>query len=140
MSHFAKVENGIVTQVLVIEQDQIDTGNWGNPADWIQTSYNTRGNVHYLPDSHTPSGQPAVRGNYAGVGAIYDATHDVFYRAQPFPSWTLDTTTWQWRAPVAKPAIVPFQVNNDTRELVAGTDYDWDESSQAWVAYATPRG
>jgi hypothetical protein len=74
------------------------------------------------------------------VGAIYDVVNDVFYPPQPFPSWTLDTDIWQWRAPVAKPAVIPFQVNKDTQELVAGTDYDWDESSQSWVAYSTPRG
>ena len=112
MSHFAKVENGIVTQVIVIEQDMIDSGHFGHASLWKQTSYNTHGNQH-------PDGRP-LRGNYAGIGYTYDEEHDVFYAPQPFPSWTLSHTTWLWEPPVPYP--------ND------GQPYNWDETTKSWVA------
>jgi len=88
MSHFAKIEQGIVTQVIVAEQDFIDTLE----GQWLQTSYNTYGN------QHTQGGTP-LRGNYAGIGFIYDQTHDVFYAPKPADNATLNTTTWLWEVP-----------------------------------------
>lgn len=111
MSHFAKVIDGIVTEVLVIEQDVIDTGLFGDPALFVQTSYNTYGGQH-------PEGRP-LRKNYAGVGFIYDAERDAFIAPQPFPSWTLDDETCLWDAPVPYP--------DD------GKIYTWDEATLAWV-------
>jgi len=119
MSHFAKVENGVVTQVIVAESDFFNTFIDTTPGKWIQTSYNTHGNTHYLPDSTTPSGQPPLRANYAGVGDTYDEEHDVFYGPSPFPSWILNTTTWTWNAPVAMPTD--------------GKHYRWNESTKSWV-------
>ena len=95
MSHFAKCLDGKVVQVIVAEQDFFNTFVDGSPGTWIQTSYNTFGNHH-------PEGRP-LRGNYAGIGFTYDATHDVFYAPQPDPSWTLNQTTWLWEPPVAQP-------------------------------------
>ena len=112
MSHFAKVENGIVTQVIVIEQDMIDSGHFGHASLWKQTSYNTHGNQH-------PDGRP-LRGNYAGIGYTYDEEYDVFYAPQPYPSWVLNHTTWLWEPPVPYP-------NN-------GQPYNWDETTKSWVA------
>lgn len=77
MSHFAKIENNIVTQVIVAEQDVINSGLFGNPASWIQTSYNTRDGVHYGPDGKPDNGV-ALRKNYAGVGYVYDPLKDEF--------------------------------------------------------------
>lgn len=111
MSHFAKVIDGIVTEVLVIEQDVIDTGLFGDPALFVQTSYNTRGGQH-------PEGRP-LRKNYAGIGFTYDAVRDAFYAPQPFPSWTLDDDTCLWEAPTAYP--------DD------GKRYYWDEATLTWV-------
>ena len=122
MSHFAKVENGIVTEVLVIEQDVIDTGLFGDPASFIQTSYNTRGGVHYGPDGQ-PDG-PGLRKNYAGVGYTYDPALDAFIPPQPFPSWTLDTQTCLWVAPVTYPED--------------GAAYRWDEATLSWVKIEEP--
>jgi hypothetical protein len=119
MSHFAKVENGIVTQVIVAEPDFISTGALGDPVNWKQTSYNTRGGVHYGADGQPDSGE-ALRANYAGVGYTYDAVHDVFYAPKPYPSWTLNDTTWLWEAPAAYPQT--------------GGPYHWDESVKGWVA------
>lgn len=86
MSHFAKVENGIVTQVIVAEQDVIDSGLFG--TDWVQTSYNTHGGQH-------PEGRP-LRKNYAGIGYTYDSTRDAFIPPKPDGDWTLNETTCQW--------------------------------------------
>lgn len=116
MSHFAKVENGKVVQVIVAEQDFIDSGVVGH--GWVQTSYNTRGNVHYGQDGK-PDGGIALRGNYAGIGYTYDETNDVFYAPQPFPSWTLNHQTWLWEAPVPYP---------DDGKL-----YRWDEDTTSWI-------
>jgi hypothetical protein len=110
MAHFAKVENGIVTQVIVAEQDFIDSGEVG--TGWIQTSYNTHGGQH-------PEGRP-LRGNYAGIGFIYDSVNDVFYAPQPYPSWTISAPTWIWQAPV------PYPVDENV--------YEWNEETQSWVA------
>jgi hypothetical protein len=111
MSHFAKVIDGVVTEVLVIEQDVIDAGAFGDPALWVQTSYNTYGGQH-------PEGRP-LRKNYAGIGFTYDAVRDAFYAPQPFASWTLNEDTCLWNAPTPYP--------DD------GKPYAWDEATLAWV-------
>ena len=118
MSHFAHVQNGIVDNVIVAEQDFINSGAVGPANEWVQTSYNTRGNVHYGQDGQ-PDGGVALRGNYAGVGYTYDAQNDVFYAPQPFPSWTLNHSTWLWESPVPYPTDGKF--------------YTWDEATQNWV-------
>ena len=118
MSHFAKVESGVVTQVIVADQDVIDSGAMGDPSAWTKTSYNTHGNVHYGPDG-APDNGIALRGNYAGVGHIYDSVNDVFYVPQPHASWALDTNTWTWLSPTPYPRD--------------GGVYLWDESTLAWV-------
>lgn len=117
MSHFAKVEGGIVTEVLVIEQDVIDTGLFGDPALFVQTSYNTHGGVHYDQDGQ-PDG-PGLRKNYAGIGFAYDPLLDAFIPPKPFPSWLLDTQTCLWDAPVPYPTD--------------GKMYVWDEATLSWV-------
>jgi hypothetical protein len=116
MSYFAQVQNGVVTQVISAEQSFIDTLD--NPSDWIQTSYNTHNGVHYGQDGK-PDGGIALRGNYAGVGFIYDKVNDVFYQPQPFASWTISAPTWEWQSPVPRP--------ND------GKVYQWDERALNWV-------
>ena len=121
MSHFAKVCDGKVTQVIVAEPDFFDTFVDSSPGQWLQTSYNTRGGVHYGADGEPDDGV-ALRGNYAGIGYTYDQANDVFYAPQPFPSWTLDQTTWLWKPPVAYP--------DD------GQIYVWDEATVNWKAFA----
>jgi hypothetical protein len=111
MSHFAKVNNGKVEQVIVAEADFFKTFIDTTPGTWIQTSYNTRGNVHTL-------GGTPLRGNYAGIDYIYDATNDVFYAPQPFNSWILNKNTWTWEAPTPMP--------ND------GKIYNWNENTKTW--------
>jgi hypothetical protein len=121
MSHFAKVIDGIVETVHVVEQDFIDSGKLGDPSNWIQTSYNTRGGVHYAPNSHEPDGGVALRKNYAGKGHTYDKTRDAFIEPKPHPSWLLNEDTCQWNAPTPMP---------DDGEL-----YDWDEDGGEWVVW-----
>jgi hypothetical protein len=111
MAHYAKIENGIVTQVIVAEQEFINSGYAGKSTDWVQTSYNTYGNQH-------PEGRP-LRGNYAGIGYTYDSANDVFYAPQPYPSWTLNNTTWLWEAPTPMPTDGKF--------------YIWDELTLSWI-------
>jgi len=111
MSHFAKVENGVVTQVIVAEQDFIDSGVLGH--GWVQTSYNTRGGVHYGIDGQ-PDGKKALNKNYAGIGYTYDGTG--FAAPSPFPSWTLNSESYLWEAPTPKPEGL----------------YDWDEATLSW--------
>jgi hypothetical protein len=121
MGHFAKVNNGIVEQVIVAEPEFFDTFVDTTPGTWIQTSYNTRGGVHYQPDSWTPSEDQskALRKNYAGIGYTYDRERDAFIEPKPFASWVLDEQTCLWEAPVPRP--------ND------GKRYYWDEPTTAWV-------
>lgn len=111
MAHFAKVEDGIVTQVLVIEQDVIDTGLFGDPASWVQTSYNTRGGQH-------PEGRP-LRKNFAGIGYTYDPVRDAFIPPKIFDSWTLNEETCIWEAPTPYPKD--------------GKMHFWDEETLSWV-------
>ena len=97
MSHFAKVCDGKVIKVIVAEQEFFDTYIDDSPGRWIQTSYNTRGGKHYDPVTGELSADQtkALRGNYAGVGFVYDDKNDVFYESKPYASWTLNNTTWQ---------------------------------------------
>jgi hypothetical protein len=122
MSYFAKVTNGIVTRVIAVSAEYIENYVDSSPGEWIQTSYNTRGGVHYDPETREPSADQskALRYNYAGIGFIYDKNADAFYSPQPFPSWTLNTTSYTWEAPVAYP---------DDGEV-----YEWNEETQTWDA------
>jgi hypothetical protein len=118
MSHFAKVLDGKVIQVIVAEPEFFNTFVDSSPGQWLQTSYNTRGGVHYGQDGQ-PDGGVALRGNYAGIGYVYDHTHDVFYAPQPFASWTLNEATWTWEPPV------PYPTDDKM--------YRWDETVKNWV-------
>ena len=127
MSHFAKVVDGIVTTVLVAEQEAVDE----RPGEWIQTSYNTRGGKHYAPNSIDEDDGIALRKNYAGIGYIYDKTRDAFYIPQPFPSWTLNEDTCLWEAPVPYPR---------TEENYDGNEFLWKEDILNWVIKIGQRG
>ena len=122
MSHFAKVENGIVTSVIVAEQEFINSGAVGDPSLWIQTSYNTRGGIHYQPNSnlHSEDQSKSLRKNYAGIGFQYDQQRDAFIPPKPveFPNFILNEETCLWEAPIPYP--------ND------GKLYNWNEQNQTW--------
>lgn len=121
MAHFAKVQDGIVTQVIVAEPEFFDTFVDSSPGEWIQTSYNTRGGVHYQPDSNTPSADQskALRKNYAGIGYTYDRERDAFIPPKPYSRWVLDEQTCLW--------VAPTQYPED------GKIYRWDDTAGNWV-------
>ena len=120
MGHFAKVSNGIVTRVIVAEADFFNNFVDDSPGQWIQTSYNTRGGVHYVPNTNEPSADQskALRKNYAGIGYSYDTTKDAFIPPQPFNSWTLNEDTCLWDSPVPYPED--------------GKLYKWNEEIVNW--------
>jgi hypothetical protein len=111
MAHYAKVLDGKVTQVIVAEADFFNSFIDSSPGAWVQTSYNTHGNQH-------PENKP-MRGNYAGIGYIYDQTNDVFYAPKPYASWLLNETTWLWESPTPMP--------------IDDKMYRWDEDTTSWV-------
>ena len=122
MAHWAEVENGIVKQVLVVDNEIIDGQDYlANQLNfggtWIQTSYNTRGGIHYSPVINQPDGGIALNMNYAGIGYSWDGIG--FAAPQPFPSWTLNKETYEWNPPVAYPTD--------------GKPYFWDESTKIWT-------
>ena len=118
MSHYAKVLNGKVINVITAEASFFNTFIDSSPGQWLQMSYNTRGGIHYGEDGK-PDGGAALRKNYAGVGHTYDSVKDAFYAPQPFPSWILDETSCLWNAPIPMP--------------MDGNKYNWNESTLAWV-------
>ena len=120
MAHFAKIENNLVTSVIVAEQEFVNTLD----GTWVQTSFNTRGNVHYGQDGNADGGV-ALRGNYAGIGYTYDADNDVFYATQPYTSWTLNTDTWLWVAPVTYP--------DDDKMYYWDEDVYQADNSKGWI-------
>jgi hypothetical protein len=115
MAHFAKIENGIVTQVIVIANDDTASADGTEKeyigaafcerlfgGDWKQTSYNGK-----------------IRKNYAGIGYTFDESRNAFIPPKPYPSWTLVESTCQWSAPVAYPT--------DDKK------YNWDEDTLTWI-------
>jgi hypothetical protein len=108
MAHYAKVEDGIVTQVIVADGPDWCEQNLG--GEWVQTSYNTLGGVH-------SGGKFPIHKNYAGVGFTFDGVG--FAAPRPYPSWTLNSESYLWEAPVAMPTD--------------GKNYSWNEENQEWI-------
>lgn len=124
MGHYAKIVDGIVTNVIVAEQDFIDSYDDGIPGQWIQTSYNTRGGIHYQPNSQEPSidQSKALRKNYAGIGHTYDPIRDAFIPPKPYNSWILNEDTCLWECSIPYPSD--------------GKTYIWNEEQLQWVEYS----
>lgn len=113
MSHFAKVNGlGIVEEVIVAEQDFIDT--LPDASSWVQTSYNTLGGIHIL-------GGTPFRKNYAGIGYKFDAERNAFIPPKPYASWGLNEETCLWEAPTPYPQD--------------GNIYNWDENTLTWIEF-----
>ena len=122
MAHYAKIEDGIVTNVIVADEDHISYLKSQDPtAQWIQTSYNTRGGVHYDPQTGQPSSDQtkALRKNYAGKGFIYNSESDCFAPPKPFASWLFDTNACLWYPPTPMPQD--------------GKMYMWNETELNWT-------
>lgn len=118
MAHYAKVVDGKVVNVITAEPEFFESFVDDSPGRWIQTSYNTRGCVHYDPETGKPSADQskALRANFAGIGGTYDDALDVFIPLKPYPSWVLNTETYEWDAPIPKPI----------------EECTWDEESLSW--------
>jgi hypothetical protein len=110
--YFAKIENGIVTQVIVIKDSSISTEEQAN--NFLQEQY--KDNSNWLETFEDGS----LRGNMASVDDIYDSAKDVFYKTKPFNSWVLNETNWIWEAPIPMPTST------------AGVLYNWDEQTLSW--------
>jgi len=139
MAHFAKIDdNNIVLQVLRLNDSDMLNGedvetesvgqqylqthnNW--PADkWIQTSYNTSHNKHGL------DGTP-FRGNYAGIGYIWDSGNEIFWHPQPYGSWVKNTTTAQWQSPLGDTPALPSENQSQNDAGTHSWSYVWNESA-----------
>jgi hypothetical protein len=120
MAYYAHLDdNDIVLNIIVSDKEHIESGEFGDPKYLIETDINTHGNVHYGDDNQPDGGTP-LRGNYASIGGKYDRNNDVFYTLQPYASWIIDPTTWQWTAPVPKPPRSETTVNV------------WNETTHKW--------
>ena len=124
MAHFAKLDkNNKVVFVTVgrDEDENLELELFNRTGDlYKRTSYNTRGGIHYNPETNEPSADQskAFRKNYAGIGYTYDKTRDAFIPPQPYPSWTLNEETCLWDSPVPYPED--------------GNAYNWNEETQTW--------
>ena len=141
MAHFARVDRaltndentGKVLDVIVADQEFIDNhgGDFG-PGDWIQTSYNTSGGVHYVRNEDGAPGEPsadqtkALRYNFASVDGLYDYEADAFYGEQPYPSFTLNTSTYLWEPPCPLPT-------DDPRDSYKWSEDQYNETENGWV-------
>jgi len=126
MAHFAQIDfNNKVTNIIVIDDSWIINAQTrineelGLSGTWIQTSYNTKGGIHYAPNSDIPDGEPQIGYNFAGIGYNYDPIKNAFYASQPYQSWILNKTTYTWQAPIPYP--------------IDGKNYYWDETNQTWI-------
>jgi hypothetical protein len=135
MAHFAEVDAaGVVLRVLVVPDDQEHRGqefmadDLGLGGTWIQTSYNTRGNVHYGADGEADGGT-ATGFNYAGVGFTWDGTG--FAAPRPYPSWNLDAS-YAWQPPTPEPTTTRT-VNHEGTDYEVPVRYRWDEDTTSWV-------
>jgi hypothetical protein len=120
MAHFSKVVNGKVIDIIVADEDFFETFVDDSPGQWIQTSYNTRGGVHYDPETGEPSADQskAFRKNYGGVDYTYDSDLDAFIPPKPYSSWVLNEDTCLWEPPIEKPDEENY--------------YVWDEENTTW--------
>lgn len=138
MAHFAKVIAGVVQEVIVADQEFINSGLAGEPSQWVQASYNTRGGKHYEPNSETESANQskALRKNYPSIGDTYDSTRDAFYQPQPYSSWVLNETTCIWESPVDYPTTEigkPIEWDETNTRWINNQDQYWDATNLVWV-------
>ena len=133
MAHYAKVTDGVVTQVIVAEPEFFDTFVDTTPGEWLKTSYNMLGGVYRDPETNEAAEDQSViagdegreRKNYAGIGFSYDATRNAFISVQPYNSWVLNETSCIWEAPVAYP---------DDGEMYTWSEDDYQaDNTTGWV-------
>ena len=135
MAHFAKLGiNGKVIGVHVVDNKDLHNADGIEDEEigrqylerihhwplWVQTSYNTRHNKHSSGDD-----SKAFRGNYAGIGYIYDEDNDIFVPKKPYPSWVLNTSEARWQSPVGDAPVLSEEERNTHK-------YEWDEDNGSW--------
>ncbi len=150
MAHFAKLgANGKVIAVLTMDNDKmlnadgvgdetvgqqwLEThNNW--PAQmWIQTSYNTKGNKYYDADGNEAADQSkAFRGNYAGIGYIWDEDNNMFFPKKPYPSWVKDTSDAAWKSPIGDAPALTAEQESQNEANTHEWYYAWNEANQSW--------
>jgi hypothetical protein len=142
MAHFAKIGlNGKVIAVLTLNNsDMLNTNgeevesigqryleihnNW--PAQlWIQTSYNTLGNQH-------KTGGTPLRGNYAGLGSIWDEDNQIFWPKKPYASWIKNISTASWKSPIGDAPMLTEELKAQNLNKTHSWNYNWNEENQTW--------
>ena len=121
MAYYAKILKGKVVEIACAEENYFEENKKTRyTGTWVQTSYNTKGGIHYDPQTGLPSEDQtkALRKNYAGIGYIYDKDRDAFYAEQPFASWILNEQSCIWEAPIPYPDITKI--------------YKWNETTKEW--------
>ena len=154
MAHFAKLgANGKVIQVLTLDnKDMLNAdgvedesvgqqyleyhNNW--PAQmWIQTSYNTQGNKHYTQNEEnipveSEDQSKAFRGNYAGIGYIWDEDNQIFWSKKPYASWVKDIASATWKSPIGDAPALTAEQTSQNEARTHRWSYAWNEEGQSW--------
>jgi len=151
MAHFAKIgmsskvisvltlNNGDMLNADGVEDESVGQqylerhNNWPSQM-WIQTSYNTRGGKHYDNKTGELSADQskALRGNYTGIGHIWDEDNNIFYRKKPYASWVLNTTTADWHSPIGDAPALTSEQQAQNEASNHGWGYNWNEANQSW--------
>ena len=116
MASFAKIGlNNKVIEVLSVHNNELKDSN-GVEQENIGIDYLTKltGWAIWKQTSYNGS----IRKNFAGIGYTYDLGKDAFIPPKPFPSWTLNSTSCLWEAPIPLPDDDNF--------------YLWNEETQQW--------
>jgi hypothetical protein len=147
MAHFAKI--GLNSKVIAVHGlDNNKMLNASNVEDetvgvqeltrihgwplWVQTSYNTRGNKYYNTDGSEGDQTKKLRGNYAGIGYIWDEDNNLFFPPKPYASWLKYNAEARWRSPIGDaPALNAEQISQNTA-LTHRWSYSWNEGAQSW--------
>jgi hypothetical protein len=130
MAHFAKLDSSNTVIFVTVGRQEDDgkeaelTARTGDV--YKQTSYNTRGGVHYQADGTPSTDQSkAFRKNYAGLGYTYDPGRDAFIPPKPYNSWLLNEQSCLWEPSVPYPTDIGTPENPKL--------YQWDEGTTSWI-------
>ena len=147
MAHFAKI--GLNSKVIAVHGlDNNKMLNASNVEDetvgvqeltrihgwplWVQTSYNTRGNKYYNTDGSEGDQTKKLRGNYAGIGYLWDEENNLFFPPKPYASWVKYNAEARWRSPIGDaPALTTEQASQNTANTHRWS-YNWNEGAQSW--------
>ncbi len=145
MAHYAFINSdNIVVKVIsgvdenIIQTDIDGTQVGGSTESWEQfyasrpwfegltckrTSYNAFKGKTRNSETNQITNVAGFRKNFAGIGMKYDEQLDAFIDQQPYPSWILNETTFEWEAPTPYPTV----------EEGSDEIYTWDENTTSWL-------